>query len=119
MMEVDNKKGRMLVCQDRSCGYKKNIFKRTNARCPNCHKRMELRGEGQGKTFTCQCGHREKVSAFNKRKEKEKQNKVSKKDVNKYLNKQDDGFKNDALAEALSKLKNRLNPTGLGHNENH
>ncbi|RYG73727.1 DNA topoisomerase III [Lentibacillus lipolyticus] len=105
MMEVDNKKGRMLVCQDRSCGYKKNIFKRTNARCPNCHKRMELRGEGEGKTFTCQCGHREKLSAFNKRKEEEKNKKVSKKDVNKYLNKQDDGFKNDALAEALSKLK--------------
>ncbi len=105
MMEVDNKKGRMLVCQDRSCGYKKNIFKRTNARCPNCHKRMELRGEGEGKTFTCQCGHREKLSAFNKRKEEEKSKKVSKKDVNKYLKKQDDGFKNDALAEALSKLK--------------
>ncbi|GAA0446960.1 DNA topoisomerase III [Lentibacillus halophilus] len=105
MMEVDNKKGRMLVCQDRSCGHKKNIFKRTNARCPNCHKRMELRGEGEGKTFTCQCGYSEKLSAFNKRKEQEKQNKVSKKDVNKYLKQQDDDFKNDALAEALSKLK--------------
>ncbi|QKY70005.1 DNA topoisomerase III [Lentibacillus sp. CBA3610] len=105
MMEIDNKKGRMLACQDRSCGYKKNIFKRTNARCPNCHKRMELRGEGEGKTFTCQCGHREKLSTFNKRKEQEKNQKVSKKDVNKYLKNQDDGFKNNALADALSKLK--------------
>ncbi|HLS09141.1 DNA topoisomerase III [Lentibacillus sp.] len=105
MMEIDNKKGRMLVCQDRSCGYKKNIFKRTNARCPNCHKRMVLRGEGDGKTFTCQCGFREKLSAFNKRKEQEKSQKVSKKDINKYLKNQDDGFKNNALAEALSKLK--------------
>ncbi|SFB32599.1 DNA topoisomerase-3 [Lentibacillus halodurans] len=105
MMEIDNKKGRMLVCQDRSCGYKKNILKRTNARCPNCHKRMELRGEGEGKTFTCQCGHREKLSTFNKRKEQEKNQKVSKKDVNKYLKHQDDEFKNNALADALSKLK--------------
>ncbi|TFJ94247.1 DNA topoisomerase III [Lentibacillus salicampi] len=105
MMEVDNKNGKMLVCQDRSCGYKKNIFKRTNARCPNCHKRMVMRGEGEGKTFTCQCGFSEKLSAFNKRKEQEKNQKVSKKDVNKYLKKQDDGFKNNALADALSKLK--------------
>lgn len=105
MMEVDNKNGKMLVCQDRSCGYKKNIFKRTNARCPNCHKRMVMRGEAEGKTFTCQCGFSEKLSAFNKRKEQEKNQKVSKKDVNKYLKKQDDGFKNNALADALSKLK--------------
>ncbi|WP_077328176.1 DNA topoisomerase III [Virgibacillus siamensis] len=105
MLEVKNKQGRMLVCQDRSCGHKKNIAKHTNARCPNCHKRMELRGEGEGKMFTCKCGHREKLSTFNKRKEQEKKQKVSKKDVNKYLKKQDDSFKNNALAEQLAKLK--------------
>lgn len=105
MLEIKNKHGRMLVCQDRSCGHKKNIAKNTNARCPNCHKRMELRGEGEGKMFMCKCGHREKLSTFNKRKEQEKKHKVSKKDVNKYLKKQDDGFKNNALAEQLAKLK--------------
>ncbi|ALX50302.1 DNA topoisomerase III [Lentibacillus amyloliquefaciens] len=105
MMEIDNKKGKMLVCQDRSCGHKKNIFKRTNARCPNCHKRMVLRGEGDGQTFSCQCGFSEKLSAFNKRKEQQKNKKVSNKDVNKYLKNQDDGFKNNALADQLSKLK--------------
>jgi DNA topoisomerase-3 len=105
MLEIKNKHGRMLVCQDRSCGHKKNIAKNTNARCPNCHKRMELRGEGEGKMFMCKCGHREKLSAFNKRKEKEKKHKVSRKDVNKYLKKQDDDFKNNALAEQLAKLK--------------
>ncbi|MFA1821768.1 DNA topoisomerase III [Virgibacillus oceani] len=105
MLEIKNKHGRMLVCQDRSCGHKKNIAKNTNARCPNCHKRMELRGEGEGKTFMCKCGHREKLSTFNKRKEQEKKHKVSKKDVNKYLKKQDDDFKNNALAEQLAKLK--------------
>jgi len=105
MLEINNKKGRMLVCQDRSCGHKKNIAKITNARCPNCHKRLELRGEGEGKMFICKCGHREKLSAFNKRKQKEKKHNVSKKDVRKYLNRQDDGFKNNALADALAKLK--------------
>ncbi|MUV39006.1 DNA topoisomerase [Lentibacillus sp. JNUCC-1] len=105
MLEVRNKKGRMLVCKDRSCGHKKNIAKQTNARCPNCHKRMDLRGEGEGQIFTCVCGHREKLSTFNARKDREKKHKVSKKDVNKYLKKQDDGFKNNALAEQLAKLK--------------
>ena len=105
MLELKNKHGRMLVCQDRSCGHKKNIAKNTNARCPNCHKRMQLRGEGEGKMFMCQCGHREKLTTFNKRKEQEKKHKVSKKDVNKYLKKQDDNFKNNALAEQLAKLK--------------
>ncbi|WP_404454529.1 DNA topoisomerase III [Virgibacillus necropolis] len=106
MLEIDNKNGRMLVCQDRSCGNKKNIAKRTNARCPNCHKRLELRGEGEGQMFTCKCGHREKLSTFNKRKQQEKKHKVSKKDVNKYLKNQDDeGFKNNALADALAKFK--------------
>lgn len=107
MLEVNNKHGRMLVCQDRACGHKKNIAKKTNARCPNCHKRLELRGEGEGQMFTCSCGHREKLSTFNKRKEQEKKGKVSKKDVNKYLKKQDDGFTNNALAEALAKLKDK------------
>ncbi|MFC3039602.1 DNA topoisomerase III [Virgibacillus xinjiangensis] len=107
MLEIKNKHGRMLVCQDRSCGHKKNIAKKTNARCPNCHKRMEMRGEGEGKMFLCKCGHREKLSTFNERKEREKKHKVSKKDVNKYLKKQDDGFANNALAEQLAKLKDK------------
>lgn len=105
MLEINNRNGRMLVCQDRSCGYRKNIAKRTNARCPNCRKRMELRGEGDGKMFTCQCGHREKLSTFNERKQREKKHRVSRKDINKYMKKQDDGFKNNALADALAKLK--------------
>lgn len=107
MLEVKNKKGRMLVCQDRSCGYKKNIAKQTNARCPNCHKRMELRGEGEGQLFVCKCGYREKVSAFQERRKKERQGNVSRRDIQKYLKKQDDGFTNNALAEQLAKLKKK------------
>ncbi|ENH97689.1 DNA topoisomerase III [Gracilibacillus halophilus YIM-C55.5] len=105
MLEVNGKKGRMLVCQDRSCGERKPIAKKTNARCPKCHKKMELRGQGEAQTFSCVCGYREKMSAFQKRKNQQGQEKASKRDVNKYMKQQDDEFTNPALAEALSKLK--------------
>jgi len=107
LLEVNGKKGRMLICQDRECGYKKGLAKKTNARCPNCHKKLELRGEGEGQIFVCGCGYREKLSAFDKRRKKEK-DKGSKKDVSKYLKKQkmaNDEPINSTLADALAKLK--------------
>ncbi|AGK95347.1 DNA topoisomerase III [Clostridium pasteurianum] len=107
MLEVNGKKGKMLVCQDRECGYRKGIAKITNARCPNCHKKLEMRGEGDGQIFVCSCGYREKLSAFNERKKKDN-TKLSKKDVSRYLKdqkKENDEPINSALAEALAKLK--------------
>ncbi len=107
MLEVKGKKGKMLVCQDRECGHRKNVALLTNARCPNCHKKLELRGEGEGQIFVCGCGHREKLSSFNERKKGEK-NKPSKKDVEKYLKEQKKEAEkpiNTALADALAKLK--------------
>ena len=38
MLEVNGKKGRMLVCQDRECGHRIGIARKTNARCPNAIK---------------------------------------------------------------------------------
>ena len=106
MLEVNGKKGKMLVCQDRDCGHRKNIAKQTNASCPNSHKRLELRGEGEGQVFACSCGHREKLSTFNERKKKEQKGKVSRKDINKYLKNQDQEEPlNNPFAEALAKLK--------------
>src|SRR5699024_3837085 len=67
MLEIENRHGKMLRCKDRSCHYKKNIHKLTNARCPNCKKKMKLFGEGEGKTFHCVCGHSEKMATFDKR----------------------------------------------------
>ncbi|MFT8316490.1 MAG: DNA topoisomerase III [Clostridium sp.] len=107
MLEVNGKKGKMLVCQDRECGYRKGIAKVTNARCPNCHKKLELRGEGDGQIFVCSCGYREKLSAFNDRRKKDN-TKLSKKDVSRYLKdqkKENDEPINSGLAEALAKLK--------------
>lgn len=106
LLEVNGKKGKMLVCQDRECGYRKNVAKLTNARCPNCHKKLELRGEGKGQIFVCKCGHREKLESFQNRRKKESGNKATKQDVNKYLKKQQkDEPVNTALADALAKLK--------------
>lgn len=104
LLEVNGKKGKMLVCQDRECGYKKGVSKVTNARCPNCHKKLELRGEGEGQMFACRCGHREKMSTFQERRKKNQNSKVSKRDVAQYMKKQDDEFTNNALADALAKL---------------
>src|SRR5690625_62135 len=104
MLEIENRHGKMLRCQDRSCNYRRNIYKNTNARCPSCRKRMKLYGEGEGQTFTCVCGHREKLATFQERRKKAQNQRVSKKDINKYMKKQDD-FKNNALAEALAKWK--------------
>lgn len=108
MLEVNGKRGKMLVCQDRECGHRKTVSQSTNARCPNCFKRLELRGEGEGQIFVCSCGHREKLSTFKDRRSKEKNSKVSKKDVQKYLKqqtKQEDEPFNNPFAEALAKLK--------------
>lgn len=103
LLEVNGKRGKMNVCQDRDCGYKKQVAMQTNARCPNCHKKLEMQGEGDGKIFVCKCGHREKLSAFEKRK-KSGQSKANKKDVNKYLNQQEEAPQNTAMADALKKL---------------
>jgi DNA topoisomerase-3 len=105
LLEVNGKKGKMLVCQDRECGYRKGIAQVTNSRCPNCHKKLELRGEGENRIFVCSCGHREKLSTFNERRKNESNN-VSKRDVASYLKKQNqqEDVGNNALAEALAKL---------------
>lgn len=97
----------MLICQDRECGHREGLSKITNARCPNCHKKLELHGEGEGQIFVCSCGYREKLSAFNERRKKEDVN-VSKRDVANYLrnqNKTKEEPMNTALADALAKLK--------------
>lgn len=70
LLEVNGKKGKSLVCPDRECGYRKGLSVISNARCPDCFKKMELRGEGDKKLFICvNCGHRERLQDFQKRHE--------------------------------------------------
>ena len=101
LLAVTGKKGnKMLVCPDRACGYRKSLSVVTNARCPNCHKKLELRGEGDKRMFVCVCGYREKLSDFEKRREDKG---AGKRDVQKFMASQDRSGGNTALAEALKK----------------
>ena len=100
LLLVKGKKGEMLVCPDRECGYRKSVMQTTNARCPNCFKKMELRGEGDNQMFACVCGYREKLSAF---KERRASAGAGKRDVQNYLNNQKkEEPKNNAMADALA-----------------
>ena len=106
MLSVRGKNSRMLVCQDRECGYRETVARTTNARCPKCHKRMEMYGKGDAQTFVCVCGYKEKLSVFQERRKREGAG-VSKRDVQKYLNKQKKKAQqplNNAFAEAFAKL---------------
>lgn len=107
MLAVNGKNSKMLVCQDRECGHRETISRVTNARCPNCHRKMELYVKGKEDTFICQtCGYKEKLSSFQQRRAKEGAG-VSKKDVQRYLNKQKKEANeplNNAFADALAKL---------------
>ena len=105
LLQVKGKRGEMMICQDRECGYRKGTSQISNARCPTCHKKMELRGEGESKIFTCGCGYREKLTAFTKRREAD-QGSLNKRDVGKFLQQQKGTEPiNTALADALAKLK--------------
>lgn len=105
LLLVKGKNSTMHVCQDRECGYRETISRTSNARCPKCHKRMEMKGTGESQSFFCACGYKEKLSAFQERRKKEGAG-VSKKDVQRYMKQmQKEEPINNAFADALSKLK--------------
>ena len=107
LLAVNGKNSKMLVCQDRECGYRETVSRTTNARCPKCHKRMEMYVKGKEETFVCQCGYKEKLSAFQARRQKEGAG-VGKRDVQNYLRRQQKEANepvNNAFAQALSGIK--------------
>ena len=107
LLAVNGKNSKMLVCQDRECGYRETISRTTNARCPKCHKRMEMLVKGKEETFVCACGYKEKLSSFQARREKEGAG-VKKRDVQRYLKQQQKEANepvNNAFAQALAGLK--------------
>ena len=107
LLAVNGKNSKMLVCQDRECGYRETISRTTNARCPKCHKRMEMYVKGKEEIFVCQCGYKEKLSAFQARRQKEGAG-VGKRDVQNYLRRQQKEVNepvNNAFAQALSGIK--------------
>lgn len=107
LLAVNGKNSRMLVCQDRECGYRETVARITNARCPKCHKKMEMLVKGGEETFVCVCGYKEKLSSFKARREKEGAG-VNKRDVQKYMKQQQKEAKepvNNAFAQALAGFK--------------
>ena len=107
MLSVNGKKGKMLICPDRECGHRQNVVMETNARCPVCHKRMEMIGKGQDAVFVCSCGHKERMEKFEERRKKEGKG-VSRKDIARYMQKQKKEAEipvNNAFAEALKGIR--------------
>lgn len=102
LLKVKGKRGEMLVCPDRECGYRRSVSQTTNARCPNCHKKMELRGSEDNQSFYCVCGYREKLSAFKERRTKAGAGKA---DVRRYMAQQQkqDKSSGGAMADQLAK----------------
>lgn len=112
MLEVNGKKGKMLVCSNPDCKHRESLSIITNARCPNCHKKLELVGKGDKQMFVCKtCGYRQQMNAFKKEREN-KGNLARKSDVKKYLNQQkkqqEQASVEDSPFAALLKLKDNL-----------
>ncbi|SHJ28679.1 DNA topoisomerase-3 [Dethiosulfatibacter aminovorans DSM 17477] len=108
MLEVKTKHGKSLVCQDRNCGHRINISRTTNARCPNCHKKLDLVGKDDNQKFVCpNCGYRETLASFEKKK-KNQSSKGGKRDFQNYKKKAEKAAKEAEMADnpfaALAKL---------------
>ena len=104
MIKVKTKNGQMLVCQDPTCKTKKNVQRKTNARCPNCKKKMTLFGRGKDAVYRCICGHTETQEQMDKRFKNKSSGKVSKKEMKKYMN-NEDSLENNPFKDELKNLK--------------
>lgn len=110
MLEVNGKKGKLLVCSNPDCKHKETISIITNARCPNCHKKLELVGKKEKQLFVCRtCGYRQSMSAFKKEKAT-KGNEARKSDIKKYLQQQkkQQADIEDSPFAALLNIKDKL-----------
>ncbi|HET7580441.1 MAG TPA: DNA topoisomerase, partial [Bacillales bacterium] len=81
MKEVKGKNGRMLVCSNRDCGYRKHKDpKLSNKRCPKCHKKMEIHKGEAGTYFQCRsCNVVEKANKNKKTPDKREKRQLMKK----------------------------------------
>ncbi len=105
LLDVNGKKGKLYVCSNPDCRYRRSISTNTNARCPECHKAMQIRGEGEKRSFYCVCGYREKVKDFEARHTKDGATSYEVKSFMAKQEKENKGF-NNSLAAQLEKWKN-------------
>ena len=102
--KVKTKHGQMLACPDPACKTKKNVQQKTNARCPNCKKKLTRFGRGKQAVYRCVCSHSETQAQMDQRHKNKKTDRVSKKDMKKYMGK-DEEMQNNPFADALKDLK--------------
>ncbi|WP_310551195.1 DNA topoisomerase III [Paenibacillus glufosinatiresistens] len=78
LLEKKTKRGKLLVCPSESCGYTRSGEKRLSGRrCPQCHKKMELKEGKAGRYVQClPCGITETVDKDNGRVNKREQQKL-------------------------------------------
>ncbi len=110
MLEVNGKKGKLLVCSNPDCKHKETVSIITNTRCPNCHKKLELVGKKEKQLFVCKtCGYRQSMNAF-KKERATKSNEARKSDIKKYLQQQKKQQTNieDSPFAALLNIKDEL-----------
>lgn len=101
LLEINGKKGKRLVCSNRECSYKANLSFQSNARCPKCHKRLTIVGEGEKRLYTCGCGFREKFDRFNEEL-KQRSKKASRQELQTYMKKQEQSAKEEKSAFQLA-----------------
>ncbi|WP_332237348.1 DNA topoisomerase III [Sporolactobacillus sp. KGMB 08714] len=99
----DRDGGRVLVCINRACGYRKRKDpKLSNRRCPTCHKKMEIHQGKAGVYFQCRtCGIVEKAEHAKKHADKRETRQLMQK-----INSSSEPLGNslaDALKSALEK----------------
>ena len=97
----------MLVCSDRECGYRQNVSFISNARCPNCRKKLSVFGEGEKRKYICPCGFRDSVDGFHKKNSGDGGGKTSKFEVQKYLKQQNEKPEVSAFELALQKAMDK------------
>lgn len=112
LQEIKGKRGKMLVCVDRECGYKRaGEPALSNKRCPQCHKKMEIHTGKAGKYAQCRpCNVVEMLNDDSRM-----NGKAAKRNSNQLINQFSDNVNlgsslGDALKAALNKAPNKNSP---------
>ncbi|UQZ81578.1 DNA topoisomerase 3 [Paenibacillus konkukensis] len=107
LQEIKGKRGKMLVCINRECGYKRAAEPAlSNKRCPQCHKKMEIHTGKAGKY--AQCRHCNVIEMLND--ESRMSGKAARRNASQLINQYSDNTSlgsslGDALKAALQKQK--------------
>lgn len=109
LLEIKSNKGTYLKCSNIECKYRRYISKTSNARCPNCHKKLSIIGNDDNKFYLCSCGFKEKCLSFNEKLQNQKKE-LNRYELNKYLsNQQKEIPKNNPFMDMFSEMNNNKN----------